>query len=85
MKRALAQTRCECQSTLIATIAEDATVLRGVARTKTDDGVVEVSAPANVVRKYAGGGLDVGFLCPNCGRNTMRTFHLGSLVFADAS
>lgn len=85
MKQALAQTRCECQSTLIAAIGEDATVLRGIARTRTDAGVVETKAPANVVRKYAGGGLDVGFLCPHCGRNTMRTFHMGSLVFAEAS
>jgi hypothetical protein len=67
------QTVCECQALLEAELNEERQVLSGWASYR---GVRE-HAPANTL----GGGdrFDVAWKCPWCGRNTLRTFHLGAL------
>ena len=62
---------CECQATLVAEVTADGQVLSGSA---THRGRGEV-APASRTRT-AGSLLDIGWQCPFCGRNTLRTFDL---------
>lgn len=80
MKLARATSRCECQARLVAEVTETGTVVRGMASA----GGSEQLAPATTVSRGAAQ-LDVGWLCPFCGRNTLRSFAVASLVFADAS
>lgn len=78
MKVAKAQSRCECQATLIAEVDEQGRVLSGAV---IQHGVRE-KAPANAM----GAGqarFDIGWLCPVCGRNTLRSFELGGLTFEE--
>lgn len=68
------QTVCECQALLHAELDAERLVLHGWA----SRGTVRESAPANTLGK-PGDRFDVGWNCPICGRNTLRTFHEGAL------
>jgi hypothetical protein len=73
MKPRKVQSKCECQATLIATLDEQRHVLSGVAR----QAGAEENAPAHSI----GANLDrfdIAWLCPFCGRNTLRTFDAGA-------
>jgi hypothetical protein len=65
--------RCECQAKLEATLDEHHQVLEG----RATRGSSSHKAPAHLI----GGGerFDLGWLCPYCGRNTLRSFHVGAL------
>ena len=81
MKMAPIATRCECQAKLSALVDEEGIVSAGTVRTRT--GQPEL-APANAIG--AGGEqFQVGWLCPLCGRNTVRSFYRGALVFSEAA
>jgi hypothetical protein len=81
MKTAEVQTRCECQGRLSAVISEAGTVLSGSARQGKEAAEL---APATAMG--AGGDqFRVGWLCPLCGRNTLRSFYRGALVFRESS
>jgi hypothetical protein len=66
--------QCECQATLTATLDENRKVIAGAA---SRGGSREV-APANSVAATADH-FDIGWACPFCGRNTLRSFHVGGL------
>lgn len=63
------QSRCECQAMLCATLNSERHVVSGWA---ARHGVREI-APAHSILASAQR-FDVAWLCPYCGRNTMRTF-----------
>jgi hypothetical protein len=81
MKTAAVQSRCECQATLGATLDEGRRVLSGWARA-TSGGRQEL-APAHCIGA-AGERFDVSWLCPCCGRNSLRSFEAGALSFVQA-
>jgi hypothetical protein len=74
MNRLEAKSRCECQALLTATLDEARHVLEGAA---TRPGARE-TAPAHTMHAE-GDRFDIGWLCPFCGRNTLRTFDAGAL------
>ena len=78
MKTALVQSVCECQARLSAELDEQCRSLRGSARLRNR----ELSAPANSVRG-TGNTLNVGWACPFCTRNTLRSFDASALVFQE--
>jgi hypothetical protein len=80
MNRLEAKSRCECQAALAAILDEHRHVLEGSA---TRLGVTE-KAPAHSMHAE-GENFDIGWLCPFCGRNTLRTFHAGALRAAPPS
>lgn len=85
MTRFLISSRCECQATLSATLDEQRHVLAGWATRSTHathHGVKEV-APAHSIDAHLDR-FDVAWLCPYCGRNTLRTFYAGALRKAPA-
>ncbi len=66
--------RCECQATLSATLDEKRHVLSAKAtRRGASEHAVAHSIHADDDR------FDVGWLCPFCNRNTLRTFHVGAM------
>jgi hypothetical protein len=65
---------CECQATLTAQLDAKRHVVAGYARR---GGAREI-APAHSIGAD-GDRFDVGWLCPFCGRNTLRTFYAGAL------
>jgi len=67
------RSRCECQASLTAEVATDGRVLSGRAALR---GHTEL-APATRTRAD-GVRLDIGWQCPFCGRNTLRTFDLSA-------
>lgn len=74
MNRLQATSRCECQAILTAVLDDHRHVLHGAA--KRHDAVE--TAPAHSIgadREH----FDIGWLCPFCGRNTLRTFYAGAL------
>lgn len=77
MKTAKVSTHCECQGRLSAVVDEAGLVIAGSAR---GDGGVEELAPATGIHAGAEQ-FQVGWLCPLCGRNTVRSFYRGALVF----
>jgi hypothetical protein len=70
----VAQSRCECQASLTAKLTEERYVVTGSA---FRDGRRE-SAPAHAIHPEDEI-FDVGWLCPFCGRNVMRTFAASAL------
>jgi hypothetical protein len=77
--------RCECQANLTATLDEHRHVLSGwAARRGAADRLGSASAgareraPAHSINAQLDR-FDVGWLCPFCGRNTLRTFYAGAL------
>jgi hypothetical protein len=83
MKTALCRTRCECQATLTAEVDENRVVLRGAARDPRRNRFLP--APANTVLSEGGDTkFSVGWLCPWCTRNTLRSFDTSALIFREA-
>jgi hypothetical protein len=85
MKVATVHSRCECQAYLCAELDEQRVALRGWA---VDSRKQRLAAPANSIGA-ARERFDVGWACPFCTRNTLRSFNGTGLVFrelaADAS
>jgi hypothetical protein len=74
MNRLQATSRCECEATLVALLDDKRQVLDGSARFH---GATE-KAPAHTMGASQQS-FDIGWLCPFCGRNTLRTFYAGAL------
>ena len=74
MNRLQATSRCECQAILTAILDDKRQVLEGSAHLH---GAKE-KAPAHSIGA-AQQSFDIGWLCPFCGRNTLRTFFGGAL------
>lgn len=70
----VANSRCECQATLSARLTEDRYVVSGSA---FREGRRE-NAPAHSIHPDQSV-FDLGWLCPFCGRNVMRTFAASAL------
>lgn len=79
MLRATVQSRCECQTSLVAELDERRHVVTAYARTR--DGEHE-SAPAHTMGASSAR-FDVGWLCSVCGRNVLRSFAADALVWTD--
>ncbi len=71
MDATVLRSRCECQASLVAEVTSSGQVLSGRASHRGRDEV----APATRTRS-AGSRLDIGWQCPFCGRNTLRSFDL---------
>ena len=83
MKIARVESRCECQAHLFADLDEQRTVVRGFVLDRPRGR--EVTAPANATRKVGEEQVDVGWSCPMCTRNTMRSFNIGSLDYREVA
>ena len=68
--------RCECQAALTATLDENHFATSGEAKRA---GRAENAPAHSIGAKSDSGRFDVAWLCPYCGRNTMRTFYVGAL------
>jgi len=79
MKSAIVESKCECQAKLVAELDEQRRVLRGTAR---DERGRERLAPANTMFPDRPR-FDVGFMCPFCTRNTLRSFEAEGLVYRE--
>jgi hypothetical protein len=75
MGRFLISSRCECQALLSATLDDQRHALEGWASRR---GAKE-RAPAHSINAHLDR-FDVAWLCPHCGRNTLRTFYAGALT-----
>jgi hypothetical protein len=81
MSRFLISSRCECQASLSATLDESRHVVAGWAtrgRSATPDSSGRELSPAHSINAHLDR-FDVAWLCPFCGRNTLRTFYAGAL------
>jgi hypothetical protein len=78
MKFASVESVCECQAKLVAVLDEQRHVMRGAASYRGR----ELPAPSSTVGAKAET-LDVGFMCPFCTRNTLRSFHASTLVYRE--
>ena len=79
MKIARVESRCECQAQLVAELDEARAVVRGFVSDRSRGR--ELSAPANATKKIGDKQVEVGWSCPMCTRNTLRTFNLESLSY----
>ena len=79
MKIARVESRCECQAQLVAELNEAHSVVRGFMDDRGRGR--ELLAPANATKKIATKQVEVGWSCPNCTRNTLRTFNLEALSY----
>jgi hypothetical protein len=81
MKVATVHSVCECQAGLSADLDEKRSVLRGSARDPARNRVL--SAPANAM---PGDGelFNVGWACPLCTRNVLRSFTTSALSYREA-
>ena len=79
MKIARVESRCECQAQLVAELDEAHSVVRGFMSDRARGR--ELVAPANSTKKIGEKQVDVGWSCPMCTRNTLRTFNLASLSY----
>jgi hypothetical protein len=75
MNRYQATSRCECQASLTAILDEGRHVLEGSAARL---GARE-TAPAHSIGADQASSFDIAWMCPFCGRNTLRTFHAAGL------
>jgi hypothetical protein len=80
MKSARVQSTCECQAQLFADLDEGRRVLRGWVKDRRGR---EYNAPANSMR-IEQVRFDVGWLCPVCTRNTLRSFDVSTLLYKDS-
>ena len=80
MKVTRVHSKCECQVNLCAELDEARVVLRGWA---IDARKVELAAPANSIGAQRER-FDVGWACPFCTRNTLRSFTASALSFREA-
>jgi len=78
MKTAIVESSCECQARLGAELDEQRRALHGWARQRNR----ELSAPANTMG-LGSDGFQVGWACPFCTRNTLRSFDTGALSFQE--
>jgi hypothetical protein len=80
MKVATVRSVCECQAKLEADLGEDLRVIAGRAQRSRRDPLE--TAPAN----FMGDGpvFQVGWFCPFCIRNTLRSFSTSGLAFREA-
>ena len=78
MKTAVVQSVCECQARLGAELDERRRAVRGWARQRTR----ELAAPANTLGAE-GETFQLGWSCPFCTRNTLRSFDAGALVYQE--
>ena len=79
MRIATVRSVCECQTRLYADVDEHLTAIRGWPK---DGRGRQETAPANALR--AGGNrFDVGWMCPSCTRNVLRSFDAGALAFRE--
>jgi len=79
MRIATVRSVCECQTQLAADVDEHLNVVRGWAR---DGRGRQMIAPANALR--AGDGrFDVGWMCPACTRNVLRSFDASAVAFRE--
>jgi hypothetical protein len=79
MKIASVRSVCECQARLGADVDEQLNALRGWAR---DGRGRQLVAPATA-RHTSGTRFDLGWLCPLCTRNTLRSFDAAALSFRE--
>jgi len=82
MKIATVRSRCECQSTLGALLDERKCVVKGWARERDSD--VDVMAPAHSIGRDKDV-FQVGWFCPFCIRNTLRSFEMSGLSYRNAA
>jgi hypothetical protein len=80
MKQATIQSVCECQSQLEAILDEHRYVLAGFA---IGSDRVRERSPAHTIEAQ-NRRFDVAWLCPFCGRNTLRSFAADALSWMDA-
>ena len=80
MKVTTVRSKCECQASLCAELDEARVVLRGWA---TNARKAELPAPANTLGAERER-FDVGWACPFCTRNTLRSFTASALSFREA-
>ena len=80
MKTALVLSRCECQATLGAELDEKRVVLHGFARDPRRNR--ELPAPASATH-VSDTRFDVGWFCPFCIRNTLRSFDASGLLYRE--
>jgi hypothetical protein len=78
MKTAVIESVCECEAKLGAVLDEQRHVVRGFARYRGR----ELPAPANALGTKSDR-FDVGFMCPFCTRNTLRSFLGGALAYRE--
>lgn len=74
MNRLQATSRCECQAILSAVLDDRRQALEGAAKRHG----ARATAPAHTIGAERES-FDIGWLCPFCGRNVLRTFHAGAL------
>jgi hypothetical protein len=80
MKVTTVHSRCECQAHLSAELDEQRVALRGWA---VDARKLQLPAPANTIHPERER-FDVGWACPFCTRNTLRSFTAAGLAFREA-
>ncbi|MGC4088307.1 MAG: hypothetical protein QM756_10485 [Polyangiaceae bacterium] len=81
MKTAVVNSPCECQARLGAELDERRVVVRGWARDPRRGR--EELAPANAIGAERSR-FDVGWSCPFCTRNVLRSFEAAALSYRDA-
>ncbi len=74
MMKSRVTSRCECEAKLSATLDEKRHVLAATAKRRGS----EAHAVAHSIHAEAER-FDIGWLCPFCHRNVLRTFHMGAL------
>ena len=79
MKIARVESRCECQASLVAELDEAHSVVRGFVIDRARRR--ELAAPANSTKKVGDKQVDVGWSCPVCTRNTLRSFNVEALSY----
>lgn len=79
MKIARVESRCECQAQLVAELDEARAVVRGFMLDRARGR--ELAAPANATKKIGEKQVEVGWSCPMCTRNTLRTFNVETLAY----
>jgi hypothetical protein len=80
MKVTTVHSRCECQAHLSAELDEQRVALRGWA---VDARKLQLPAPASTIHPERER-FDVGWACPFCTRNTLRSFTAAALAFREA-
>ena len=81
MRQATVRSRCECQSTLVADLDERKQVVRAYVIDKHGE---REGAPAHSIAPDHAR-FDIGWLCPVCGRNTLRSFATEALAYVTLS
>lgn len=80
MRKALIRSVCECQADLEAVLDEERLVLEAWAVKARSREL----APAHTMNPDHPH-FDVGWLCPFCGRNTLRSFEASGLVYRETA